>query len=261
MIEIRDHFRHIARTISAKAQMAAGTGHASTTGQLREIIVQEFLKPPLPGHLKILSGVIVDSTGARSSQQDCIIVDTRMPLIDLGSPNTAVVVAESVIATVEVKSYLDKSQLLSALSASARTKSLKRVGELAYSKGPALIILPIPLPIITYVFAFDGDNLNTLIDHVSDYAHGRIDGEQHDCSAIIDAMCVLNKGVFLNDPRMPTIDGTNVRLPPLNEPQALVKSYACDALFAFYRRISADITYLQLRNFDLDPYYSEGDLQ
>ena len=36
---------------------------------------------------------------------------------------------------------------------------------------------------------------------------------------------------------------------------------ARDALFAFYHRLCSDITYLQMRNFDLDAYYSATELE
>ena len=109
MIEIRDHFREIAHLLRAKADVAGGIGHLSTTGSLREPIIQDFLGPHLPR------------------------------------------TAESVIAPVEVKSYLDKGQLLDSLSKAVRIKALKRKGSQEYRKGPALIISPDPIPILAYI--------------------------------------------------------------------------------------------------------------
>ena len=43
-----------------------------------------------------------DATGKKTKQQDCVLVDTRLPLIDVGSGTDALLVAESVVATVEV---------------------------------------------------------------------------------------------------------------------------------------------------------------
>ena len=261
MIEVRDQFRRIAQAVAANAEVAGGTRHSTTTGNLREILVQGFLRPLLPRHFDILSGVIIDSNGNKSAQQDCIIVDSRMPLIDVGSDTVALVIAESVVATVEVKSFLDKGELLSSLDSTVRTKSLKRKGSLAYSKGPALVIAPEPLPILSYVFAFDGTDPNTLIQHVVDFAYGKIDDTVHDRSEITDAICILNKGVFLNGPMMPTIDGNVATLPALKEPKMTMLPLGKDALFAFYRRLCSDITYLQMRNFDLDAYYSDAELE
>src|SRR5437763_16758371 len=111
MIEVRDQFRKIARSLAAQAEVAGGSGHSGTTGRIRELIIQKFLRPHLPKELEIRSGVIIDSTGQRSGQQDCVILDTRMPLVDIGSDAEALLIAESVLATIEVKSFLNKQEL------------------------------------------------------------------------------------------------------------------------------------------------------
>lgn len=261
MIEVRDQFRKISNFLAAKAEVAGGTGHSATTGSLRELVVQQFLVPHLPRHFEIRSGVIIDSTGARSAQQDCIIVDSRLPIIDVGSPTAGLVLAESVAATVEVKSRLDKTNLHSTLVSVARTKTLVRRGELVYSKGPAMIVSPRPVPILSYVFAFDGTDPKLLTQFIADFAYGQIDGETHDVSLIVDAVCILNRAVLQTSPRMPTVDGHNVTLPALKEPKLTMQHYRKDALFVFYRRLSSDLTYLRLKNVDLDAYFSESEVE
>ncbi len=261
MIEIRDHFRKIADLLKAKADVAGGTGHASTTGYLREQIVKDFLRPHLPRTFDILAGVVLDSTGARSTQQDCLIVDSRFPLIDVGSANEALVIAESVIAAVEVKSYLDKGELLDSLGKAVKIKALKRKGSQEYWKGPARIILPEPLPIPAYIFAYDGTDLNTLLGHIKDFIAGKVDGRGHGQSEMVDAICVLNQGVFLTTPSMPTVSGERVTLPPLSKAEVKMLHYEKDALFAFYQRLHSDLTYLSLQNYDLDAYYEASELQ
>jgi hypothetical protein len=261
MIEIRNHFRKIADLVKAKAAVAGGTGHSSTTGRLRELIIQDFLRPHLPRAFDILAGVVVDSAGARSTQQDCLIVDARFPLIDVGSKSEALVIAESAVATMEVKSHLDKGELLDSLAKAVRIKSLKRKGSQEYRKGRALIISPDPLPILAYIIAYDGTDLNTLIGHIQDFAYGKIDGQVHDRSQIVDGICVLNQGVFLNSPLMPTVSGNEVTLPALSNPTMTMFPYKRDALFAFYRRLHSDLTYLRMQNYDLDAYYAASELE
>lgn len=261
MIEIRDHFRKIADLLKAKAAVAGGTGHSSTTGSLREQIIQDFLRPHLPRTFDILAGVVIDSTGARSPQQDCLIVDSRFPLIDVGSEKEALVIAESVIASLEVKSHLDKAQLLDSLGKAAQIKALKRKGSQEYRKGPALIISPDPLPILAYIVAYGSTDLNTLLGHIQDFAYGKIDGQVYDRSQIVDAICVLNQGVFLNNPLMPTVSGHNVTLPALSNPTMTMFRYKKDALFAFYQRLHSDLTYLRMQNYDLAAYYEASELQ
>jgi hypothetical protein len=257
MIEVRDQFRKISKSLSAQAEVAGGSGHAPTTGRIRELIIQKFLRPHLPKELEIRSGVIIDSTGRRSNQQDCVILDTRMPLVDIGSDSEALLIAESVIATVEVKSFLNKQELIASLEASASTKKLVRKGEQVYRKGPAKIQVPEPYPILTYVFAYDGVDLATAAKHMAAFA------AQHEDGGIIpEAICILQKGVLFRSPLMPTIRGHQVTLPSAaGELKLDGQPYKQDALLAFYRRLIDDVMPVRMRIFDIDCYYSESDLE
>jgi hypothetical protein len=85
--------------------------------------------------MAVKAGVIVDSAGNKSRQQDCVLVDTRLPLIDIGSEKDVVILAESVLATIEIKSYLDSKELESTLESVATTRRLARHGQQIYSKG------------------------------------------------------------------------------------------------------------------------------
>ncbi len=256
MKEIRDQFRKIAALISAQAAVAGGTGHAPTTGKLRELIIQKFLRPHLPRTLDIRSGIIVDSTGARSTQQDCIIVDTHLPIIDVGSETEGIIVAESVVGTIEIKSYLDKQELISTLKACAQTKALIRKGEQVYAKGPAEIRVSKPHPINTYIFAYDGSDLEAVAGHMAEFAK-----EKNDGGMVPEATCVLTKGVLLRSQLMPNVQGNRVTLPPIKEPQLTGQDYKKDSLFAFYRRLIDDVLPLRMRIYDIDAYYSTSELE
>jgi hypothetical protein len=254
---VRDQFRKISAALSAQAEVVSGTGHAATTGRLRELLVQRFFRPHLPSALGIRSGVIIDSVGKRSRQQDCVIVDSRLPLIDVGSENEALIIAESVIATVEVKSYLSKGELLDALESAALTKALIRKGEQVYRKGPAEIRIPKPMSILTYIFAYDGLQLPTASSHMNDFATAHKDG-----GIVPEAICILKQGVLLRSSLMPTITGSTVKLPSAAGKVELTgQPYAKDALFAFYRRFIDDVMPLRMAVYDVDPYYSAADLE
>lgn len=255
-VEIKLQFRRIANALAATAEVAGGTGHAVTTGRLREVLVQQFLRPHLPKTLEVRSGVIVDATGAKSKQQDCVLVDTRLPLIDVGSNTDALLVAESVVATVEVKSYLSAEELNSTIEAISQTIRLARSGTQVYRKGPVEMRLPKPNPILTYIFSYDGASLETLVQTIAKAANERNDG-----GVSPDAICVLKKGVLLRSPLMPVVDGSNVRLPSLKETTLIAQPLVKDALLAFYRRLIDDVMPLRMENIDLDGYYSHGDLE
>ncbi len=256
MKEIRDQFRKIADLLSAQAQVAGGTGHAVTTGKLRETIVQNFLRPHLPKTLDIKSGIIIDSQGNRSSQQDCVIVDTRLPIVDVGSDSEGILIAESVVATIEVKSLLDKQEILSTLNSCAKTKSLKRNGEQVYAKGPVEIQIPSPMPIHTYIFAYDGLDLITVAKHMGQFAADHKDG-----GVVPEATCILTKGVLLRTSAVPVVKGHNVTLPPLQKSELKAEPYKKDSLFAFYRRLLDDVMPLRMRIYNIDPYYASEELE
>ena len=254
--EVRLQFRRIAKALAAQAEVAAGTGHASTTGRIRETLIQQFLVPHIPRTLQVRSGVIIDSKGARSRQQDCVIVDTRLPLIDVGSQTDALLIAESAVATIEVKSHLGTSELSDTLESVAQTKALFRSGEQTYHKGGAYLRVPKPFPILAYVFAYDGLNLETVSQALADFAHKRNDG-----GIVPEAICILQKGVLLRSQLMPVVEGSNVRLPSLKETRVTVHPLTKDALFAFYRRFIDDVLPLRMINIDIDGYYQGTDLE
>ena len=246
--EIRQQFRYIASLLKAAANVASGTGHAVTTGLLREKLIHQFLKPHLPRDIEIRSGVIIDAYGTHSTQQDCVLVDTRLPLVDVGSSTEAVFLAESVLATVEIKSRLDAADIDSILDATAQMLKLVRKVTLRSEKG-GVEIRQANVPIVNYVFAFDGASPETLKASLITGGNQRQDGR-----CIPAATCVLSKGVVLRDSLLPVIKETAVYLPPTQTVVVHAKSLTHDALLAFYRRLLDDIGTLRLAHFDLDPY-------
>jgi hypothetical protein len=255
-LEVRLQFRRIAKSLAAQAEVAAGTGHPVTTGRLREAIIQKFLRPHLPKTFDIRSGVILDSNGNKSRQQDCIIVDTRLPTVDVGSDTDAILIAESVVATIEIKSFLNSGELLSSLESMEITKRLLRKGEQLYRKGPVEIQIPEPLPILTYLFAYDSMSLKKLMVGIFEFAK-----ERSDTSFTPEAVCVLNKGVLLRTSFVPLVRGNNVTLPPLKECKLTAQPLEKDALFAFYRRLLDDVVPLRMINYDIDGYYSASGIE
>jgi hypothetical protein len=247
---LREHFRKQSRLLGAAAAAADGIGHAATTGRLRENVIKTFLPSHLPAHISIRSGVIIDSTGAKSSQQDCVLVDNRFPLNDVGAGTDSLMLAESVVATIEIKSYLDKPELLGCLSECLKVQRLKRVGQHRYRKGPVELTVDEPWPILYYVLALDGSELQTLMGHMGDAPELK----QH--GACPEAICVLSKGVISKSKTRPNVVGSTVHLPPAAGTATVTfSSYAHDALFAFYRRVLDDVMPLRLELVDIDRYY------
>lgn len=246
-----EHFRNLTSRIAADGRIAGETGHAVTTGSLREGIVRKFLKPHLPKQFDIKSGIIIDSQGHRSAQQDCIIIDTRLPTIDLGSDTHGIFLAESVIATIEVKSDLTSDELRGTMESIAKTNKLKRNGFLWYRKGPVAMQFQTPVPILSYIIAYDGATLETLSNAAIAVANERQDG-----GLVPDGICVLTKGVILRSPLRPVVRGNNVQLPAIRECTLQGTHLPQDALFVFFQRLLDDVMPLQMENLDLDSYFT-----
>lgn len=255
-VDVKLQFRRIASALEAAAAVAGGTGHAVTTGRLRELLIHQFLQPHLPRNIEVRAGVIIDASGSKSKQQDCVLVDTRLPLIDVGSKTDALIIAESVIATIEVKSYLDTEEIYSTIESISQTNKLLRNGTQVYRKGGVVIKLPKPNPILSYVFAYDGASLETLTNAVSTASHSKADG-----ATAPDAICILRKGVLARSQLMPVVSGSNVTLPSLKDTTLTVTPLAKDALLAFYRRLVDDVLPLRMEHIDLDGYYTGHDLE
>ena len=194
--------------------------------------------------------------GKNLSSKIIVIVDTRLPVIDIGSDNEAILIAESVVATIEVKSQLGTFEIEDALESIALTKSLTRCGEQIYKKGGIEIKTPNPHPILAYIFAYEGLNLPTLLEKIAKFSYSKNDG-----GIGPEAVCVLSKGVLLRSQLMPVVRGQNVTLPPLKDMKMESQNLEKDALFAFYRRFIDDVMPLQMINIDLDSYYNDSGLE
>ena len=91
--------------------------HKLTKGELRELFVSGVLKKFLSSQFDVGSGIIINHRGDQSKQTDIVIYDTRILPPFIKEQSIGVYPAESVIATLEVKSYLHKKDLESAESA------------------------------------------------------------------------------------------------------------------------------------------------
>lgn len=133
--------------------------HAGVKGSVRENVVREFLDTFLPSRFAVKSGVIVDSNGTQSKQQDLVVVDSLGMPPFMSGDDSAIVPIESVAVTVEVKSRLTNNELGKAIENTTSVRLLqKRLagGRADRTRFPAAL-----------VFAFATDKpLIELQDHV-----------------------------------------------------------------------------------------------
>jgi hypothetical protein len=102
--------------------------HTPTKGQLRQLLVSNLLRPFMTSQFDIGSGIIVNQRGDQSKETDVIIYDNRIvpPFMKEAGGTLGAYPAESVIATIEVKSRLGTKEVLEA------ERSAKQLHEVVY---------------------------------------------------------------------------------------------------------------------------------
>ena len=260
MVNVKSHFRNISDALTAAARVAAGTGHSSTTGTAREALLKRFLRPHIPDVLSIGSGIIIDSFGHKSRQQDVVITDRRLPVIDIGDENNSIFLAESVLGTIEVKSHLSKKELFIVMENTRSVKNLKQVGKQVYSKGGLTVdlISEAWIGIYSYVIAYDGDSIGSLYRQCVEMIENEKKQEM-----IPNVICVLNRGIIHLRPARPQYlpDRQVCIMPDFSSATISYRELAKDALLEFYRLIADDIFFTRMDFFNIEKYYEFDQLE
>lgn len=89
-------------------------------GAFREFLVASLIRPLMPAHFGVGSGIVVSSTGQQSRQTDVVIYDRRLlPPVFLAG-DRGIFPIDGVLAVVEVKSTLVASHYVSLVDAARR---------------------------------------------------------------------------------------------------------------------------------------------
>lgn len=187
------HFDSVEKMILARSQIAANSGHTLHKGTPRELFVREFLQTHLGHFASFGTGEIIDQDsrpGQDRNQVDIVIYKSGYPKLDFGGGISAFL-AESVIATIEVKSVLDEAAVAQAVKTAKAIKSLKRNFH-SFEAGHR------PPPILSYVVGYTGPvNMATV--------HGWFDGIHQAAGVTFDPMPLTLQE--RSTVRCPTIDG------------------------------------------------------
>jgi hypothetical protein len=121
---LKAHLEAVEQHLLAISRIPANAGHMLHRGTPREAFVKEFLIGHLSARLAVGSGEIIDASSLPREQRnqfDIIIYRADYPKIDLGGGINAFL-AESVVATIEVKSLLNESELDVAIKSASNAK-------------------------------------------------------------------------------------------------------------------------------------------
>jgi len=90
-------------------ELSGGVEHDGEKGAFREFFVARLIRPFMPPHLGVGSGVVIASNGQQSRQSDVIIYDRRLLPPILVAGDRGIFPIDSVLAVIEVKSVLTAS--------------------------------------------------------------------------------------------------------------------------------------------------------
>lgn len=149
---LKSHIDTVEGSLLEIYKIPANSGHTLHKGTPREAFVRTFLQGHLSERVAVGTGEIIDSNSAPGEQRnqiDLVVFKREYPRLDFGGGINAFL-AESVVATIEVKSLLTKEELRTAARTAKKVKSLSRNTVTSFSAGYR------PPSILSFVVAYDG---------------------------------------------------------------------------------------------------------
>ncbi|MGW2375609.1 DUF6602 domain-containing protein [Kitasatospora sp. NPDC001683] len=168
----------VAKKMHADFEQSRNFNHNGEAGASREALVREFFSGYLPSHVEAVhSAEIVASAGQVSPQCDIVLIDRGTPPFTTLN-GYRIIPNECVYGVVEVKTKLDKAQLVDACEKIAK---VRRLGKVAYRPVPGLIPRSTSaygrkfsfFPTSGMIVAFGSLKLGTIGDHLMDWCAGR----------------------------------------------------------------------------------------
>lgn len=201
---LAEHLNAQEKKLMAEFESSSSSGHNVNKGNAREQFVKTFLENHLAATVAIGAGEIIDSdsqANEQRNQHDVIIYRNCYPKLHLGKDDCFL--AESVIATIEVKSKLSEKDLRQAVVAAQNSKKLKRNINSSIQAGY------LPPGILNYLVAYQGpEKMETIvgwlkkIEKENNFNSDIPKTEQerwNTTSGTIDGIFVLNKGFVYFD--------------------------------------------------------------
>jgi hypothetical protein len=125
---LQAHMDAMEDTLLQQRRISKNSGHPLHVGSPREAFVQTYLRNHIGENIGIGSGEIVNHeslAGEPRNQHDIVMYRSEYPKLHFGG-NIDAFLAESVVATIEVKSTLTENNLKDAVVAAAKLKQLKQ---------------------------------------------------------------------------------------------------------------------------------------
>jgi len=194
MTILKKYFEYSSNVLEAMYKNSSLFKHKPTKGLIREGFISNFLEKTFPRKFVISSGEVIDFKDTISGQADIIIYDESTPIVDYGGLNHFL--SDGVLAHIEVKSDLQKSDLEDGLKIIDSIKKLNRGQNkiMFYNDKKNPFVNDDFLKFIpSYIFAYEGMKLKTCEEHLKGYY------KDTDISQQLDGICVLNKYTVLKN--------------------------------------------------------------
>lgn len=171
-------------------ELSGGVAHDAEKGAFREFFLSGLLRPLLPDHFAVGSGVVVDGEERQGAQTDIIVYDKRLlpPILLAGERGLFPI--DSVLAVVEVKSTLRAGDYDQVVAASRRLS-------------PNSVANPDGMRIMTPGRGTDQTTLYplcALFAYRSDAAMDEVERLEARCPEghdLVRLICVVDKGVWV----------------------------------------------------------------
>ena len=147
--------------------------HNGSKGTVRENLVNKVIRPFLPACYGLSGGEAFDSEGNTSKQLDLVVYDSVFSYIIPYIDNYIQFPCESIYGNIEIKSFLNKDELMKAIDNIKSMKSLKREGTHSWTVTPLVSIKINGLPDNTdrnpyfgIIFAYDSVEALTVLNYL-----------------------------------------------------------------------------------------------
>ncbi|MCX5090512.1 hypothetical protein OOK36_16720 [Streptomyces sp. NBC_00365] len=183
----------VAMRMRADFEQSRNFSHNGEAGTSREALVREFLASYLPSHVETVHNAeIITASGETSPQCDIVLADRGTPPFTTLN-GYRILPNECVYGVVEVKTKLDKEQLVDACN---KISKLRHMSKDSYRPTPGLIPRKTSaygkvyefFPTSGIIIAFDSLKLETIGSHLMDWCQNRPPVEWP------DSVWVLGKG-------------------------------------------------------------------
>lgn len=137
----------------------AAVNHSLSKGEEREEALIKFISENLPKTFSVVKGEVVDLNNSCSPQMDIMVYDNsrNIPFYD-NNGKYYILPAEALLASIEIKSLLNKQEVIKSLKSAEKLKALKPFGkDVDISKKQRAIDDKVTCRYFHSIFAFETD--------------------------------------------------------------------------------------------------------